>query len=116
MIRSHVGVVRDVDLGSGDDSRKFCCNRNFLARGLSSFITIGSGAAGCVVAGILADRIGRTTVASAAMMLSGSPTAKDSLRDLRRERNDFEVGHALEVAHVTGDNRHLMGKSGSSNP
>lgn len=39
---------------------------------LSSFITIGSGAAGCVLAGILADRIGRTVVASAAMVLSGS--------------------------------------------
>lgn len=38
----------------------------------SSFITIGSGAAGCVIAGILADRIGRTTVASAAMILSGT--------------------------------------------
>lgn len=39
---------------------------------LSSFITIGAGAVGCVVAGILADRIGRTVVASAAMVLSGS--------------------------------------------
>lgn len=39
---------------------------------LSSFIVIGSGAAGCIIAGIMADRYGRTLVASAAMIMSGA--------------------------------------------
>jgi MFS family permease len=38
----------------------------------ASFIVIGCGAAGCVVAGLLADRIGRTVVTSWAMGISGS--------------------------------------------
>jgi MFS family permease len=38
----------------------------------SSFLTIGAGAAGCVVAGLFADRIGRTIAASAAMIVSGA--------------------------------------------
>ena len=38
----------------------------------ASFAVIGSGAIGCVVAGLLADRIGRTVVASAAMAISGA--------------------------------------------
>ncbi len=37
----------------------------------ASFVVIGSGAAGCILAGLLADRIGRTLVASAAMAISG---------------------------------------------
>jgi MFS family permease len=37
-----------------------------------SFIVIGSGAIGCVVAGRLADRLGRANVASAAMAVSGA--------------------------------------------
>ncbi|MFN2443385.1 MAG: nitrate/nitrite transporter [Thermoanaerobaculia bacterium] len=37
-----------------------------------SFIVIGAGAAGCVAAGLLADRIGRTIVTSAAMIVSGA--------------------------------------------
>jgi MFS family permease len=37
---------------------------------LGSFVVIGSGAVGCVVAGRFADRIGRTVVASAAMIAS----------------------------------------------
>lgn len=37
-----------------------------------SFSTIGAGAVGCVVAGILADRLGRTLIASVAMILSGT--------------------------------------------
>lgn len=36
------------------------------------FLVIGCGAAGCVVAGLIADRIGRTVVTSAAMIVSGS--------------------------------------------
>ncbi|HKO43446.1 MAG TPA: MFS transporter [Pyrinomonadaceae bacterium] len=39
---------------------------------ISSFLVIGSGAIGCVVAGLFADRIGRTTVTSWAMAISGS--------------------------------------------
>jgi MFS family permease len=37
-----------------------------------SFLVIGAGAAGCVAAGLLADRIGRTIVTSAAMIVSGA--------------------------------------------
>ena len=39
---------------------------------LGSFLVIGCGAAGCVIAGLFADRIGRTIVTSAAMIISGS--------------------------------------------
>ena len=39
---------------------------------VGSFVVIGSGAAGCVVAGLLADRVGRTVVTSWAMGISGS--------------------------------------------
>ncbi|MEA2235667.1 MAG: hypothetical protein QOC81_391 [Thermoanaerobaculia bacterium] len=38
---------------------------------VGSFVVIGSGAVGCVIAGRFADRIGRTVVASAAMIASG---------------------------------------------
>jgi len=38
----------------------------------ASFVVIGSGAIGCIVAGLLADRIGRTVVASGAMAISGA--------------------------------------------
>ncbi|MFN2384966.1 MAG: MFS transporter, partial [Thermoanaerobaculia bacterium] len=39
---------------------------------LGSFLVIGSGAAGCVAAGLAADRMGRTVVTSAAMAVSGA--------------------------------------------
>jgi MFS family permease len=39
---------------------------------VASFLVIGCGAAGCVVAGLIADRIGRTIVTSTAMAISGS--------------------------------------------
>jgi len=39
---------------------------------VASFVVIGSGAAGCIAAGLLADRIGRTVVASGAMAISGA--------------------------------------------
>jgi MFS family permease len=39
---------------------------------VGSFLVIGCGAIGCVVAGLMADRIGRTIVTSAAMAISGS--------------------------------------------
>jgi MFS family permease len=52
---------------------------SFEPRGLSpaltesvSFVVIGAGAAGCVVAGIVADRVGRTVVTSVAMAISGA--------------------------------------------
>ncbi len=39
---------------------------------VASFLVIGSGAIGCIAAGRLADRIGRTVVASTAMAVSGA--------------------------------------------
>jgi MFS family permease len=39
---------------------------------VGSFLVIGAGAIGCVVAGLLADRVGRTLVTSWAMAISGS--------------------------------------------
>ena len=39
---------------------------------VASFLVIGCGAVGCVVAGLIADRIGRTIVTSVAMGISGS--------------------------------------------
>jgi MFS family permease len=39
---------------------------------VGSFVVIGSGAVGCVVAGLIADRVGRTVVTSWAMGISGS--------------------------------------------
>lgn len=39
---------------------------------VASFLVIGCGALGCVIAGLLADRIGRTVVTSGAMAISGS--------------------------------------------
>jgi len=52
---------------------------SFAAQGIrpqlaeaASFAAIGAGAAGCVIAGILADRMGRTLIASAAMVMSGT--------------------------------------------
>ena len=39
---------------------------------IAAFLVIGSGAIGCVAAGFLADRAGRTLVASAAMVVSGA--------------------------------------------
>ena len=39
---------------------------------VASFLVIGCGAAGCVIAGLIADRVGRTIVTSVAMVISGS--------------------------------------------
>jgi len=39
---------------------------------VGSFLVIGCGAAGCVIAGLVADRVGRTVVTSWAMAISGS--------------------------------------------
>ena len=46
-----------------------------VAAKLAAFATIASGAIGCVAAGLLADRIGRTTVTIIAMAISGSCAA-----------------------------------------
>jgi MFS family permease len=46
--------------------------RAFTVSKLATFAVIGSGAAGCVIAGWLADRWGRTLVAMSAMLLSGA--------------------------------------------
>jgi MFS family permease len=43
-----------------------------LAAEIASFLVIGCGAGGCVAAGLVADRIGRTLVTSWAMAISGS--------------------------------------------
>jgi len=43
----------------------------FLAEA-ASFVLIGSGAVGCVIAGVVADRIGRPIVAATAMAISGA--------------------------------------------
>jgi MFS family permease len=43
--------------------------------GMLTFCVIASGAFGCVLAGLLADRIGRTTVTIASMVISGSCAA-----------------------------------------
>jgi len=39
---------------------------------VGSFVVIGCGAVGCVIAGLIADRVGRTIVTSVAMAISGS--------------------------------------------
>lgn len=46
--------------------------QSHLMAEVASFLVIGCGAVGCVVAGLLADRLGRTVVTSWAMALSGS--------------------------------------------
>ena len=46
-----------------------------VAARLAAFATIASGAVGCVAAGLLADRIGRTTVTIIAMAVSGTCAA-----------------------------------------
>jgi MFS family permease len=47
-------------------------DRAFTLSKFATFAVIGSGGLGCVIAGWLADRWGRTTVAMTAMVLSGS--------------------------------------------
>src|SRR5262249_1090939 len=47
-------------------------DRAFTASKFATFAVIGSGAAGCVISGCLADRWGRTIVAMTAMLLSGA--------------------------------------------
>ena len=62
-----------MDLDTGDAS---CQSRDSRWRSqlaeLGSFIVIGTGAIGCVVAGLIADRVGRTVVTSWAMAISGT--------------------------------------------
>ena len=47
-------------------------SRNPIFAEIGSFLVIGAGAIGCVVAGLVADRVGRTVVTSWAMAISGS--------------------------------------------
>jgi len=47
-------------------------NGNPIVAEVGSFLVIGAGAIGCVVAGLIADRVGRTVVTSWAMAISGS--------------------------------------------
>jgi MFS family permease len=47
-------------------------NGNPILAEVGSFLVIGAGAIGCVVAGVIADRVGRTVVTSWAMAISGS--------------------------------------------
>ena len=49
--------------------------RAAVAAKLGAFATVASGAIGCVAAGFLADRFGRTTLTIAAMAVSGSCAA-----------------------------------------
>jgi MFS family permease len=46
---------------------------------LAAFVTVGSGAIGCIGAGYLADRLGRTTITIIAMAISGSCAASVGL-------------------------------------
>jgi MFS family permease len=45
---------------------------NLILAEVGSFLVIGAGAIGCVAAGLIADRVGRTVVTSWAMAISGS--------------------------------------------
>jgi MFS family permease len=45
-------------------------NPSLLAE-IASFLVLGAGALGCIVAGLIADRLGRTVVTSGAMIVSG---------------------------------------------
>ena len=49
--------------------------RAVVASKLGAFATVAAGAAGCVIAGYLADRLGRTTLTIAAMAISGTCAA-----------------------------------------
>jgi predicted MFS family arabinose efflux permease len=46
-----------------------------VAAKLVAFAAIGAGAVGCIVAGLLADRVGRTTITIVAMAISGTCAA-----------------------------------------
>lgn len=52
--------------------RRFGMAEASLAANLTTFATIGIGAVGSLAAGILADRLGRTTITMAAMIISGT--------------------------------------------
>jgi len=48
-------------------------NRDAGGAALAAFVVVASGGIGCIVAGALADRLGRTTLTIAAMAVSGAP-------------------------------------------
>jgi len=62
-----IGIFLDasfqITLGEGASTSRLAA--------LSTFAIMGAGAIGCIAGGVLADRIGRTTVTSAAMTISG---------------------------------------------
>ena len=72
--RTHVGALRDVDVGRGVRDRELRGirrERRVAAPGrIAAFVAIGSGAVGCGLAGYVADRIGRARVAMWAMLCS----------------------------------------------
>jgi MFS family permease len=47
-------------------------NESSVSTEIASFLVIGCGAAGCVIGGLIADRVGRTLVTSWAMAISGA--------------------------------------------
>lgn len=63
-----IGVFLDASfrMSFGDPQRAA------LGAALATFATIGSGAAGCVLGGLFADRLGRTTLTIGAMAVSGA--------------------------------------------
>ena len=74
LLRPHVGALRDVDVDPRVPAREPLAAqvaRRRLAEA-ASFLVIGSGAAGCVAAGLAADRVGRTLVTSVAMAVCGT--------------------------------------------
>ena len=81
--RPHVGALRDVGVDRRFSERELRAHTSPdaapTAAKLAAFATIASGAIGCVAAGFLADRFGRTTLTIAAMAVSGSCAASIGL-------------------------------------
>ncbi len=78
--RPHVGALRDVGVDRRVPARELRaerCRRTSapVAAKLAAFATIAAGAIGSVGAGLLADRLGRTTLTIVAMAVSGSCAA-----------------------------------------
>ena len=77
--RPHVGALRDVDVDwrvrRRPASRLRGCMNASAAGSLAAFLAIGSGAAGCGMAGYLADRVGKARVAMWAMVASAACAA-----------------------------------------
>ena len=97
LLRPHVGALRDVDVDPRHDPRELRRARVSVGRWRrpASFLVIGAGAVGCVAAGLAADRVGRTAVASAAMAVSAeraafsSASSSEEARPAPRGRGDL---------------------------